>query len=203
MDNQTNNNNIPMNEVDEIRQQLAIFKQRLDQQEIINDRLLRRSMNARLNVFAKGSIIADIIGLLFMPVMFWGFSKIGVPWYFSGFILLMLMIETAYNIFCHRQLQRLFHDGNDLLTVRRGLLRFKRNERLQMLISVPLVLLWVLAFYWHLGLFTNGPTAVKNAGLVGSFTGVILAFTICFAVYAWEMHRINKSIKEIDELEQM
>ena len=36
METQTNNNNIPQNEVDEIRRQLALFKQRLDQQEIIN-----------------------------------------------------------------------------------------------------------------------------------------------------------------------
>lgn len=203
MENQTNNNTPPMNEVDELRQQLAIFKQRLDQQEIVSDRLLRRSMNARLNVFAKGSIIADIIGLVFMPVIFWGFNKIGMPWYFCGVFLLMLLVETGYNIFCHRQLQRLFTDSNDLLTVRRGLLRFKRNERLQMLIAVPLVLLWVLAFYWRMGLFTNGLTDVKTAGLVGSFAGVILGFTVCFAVFAWEMRRINKSIKEIDELEQM
>ena len=36
METQTNNNNIPQNEVDELREQLALFKQRLDQQEIIS-----------------------------------------------------------------------------------------------------------------------------------------------------------------------
>ncbi|MBQ8715250.1 MAG: restriction endonuclease subunit S [Prevotella sp.] len=50
---------------------------------------------------------------------------------------------------------------------------------------------------------TNELTDVKTAGLVGSITSVILCFTICFIVYVWEMRRINKSIKEIDELEQM
>ena len=38
METQTNNSNIPQNEVDELREQLALFKHRLDQQEIINDR---------------------------------------------------------------------------------------------------------------------------------------------------------------------
>ena len=50
---------------------------------------------------------------------------------------------------------------------------------------------------------TNELTDVKTAGLVGSITSVILCFTICFIVYVWEMRGINKSIKEIDELEQM
>ena len=51
METQTNNKNIPQNEVDELREQLALFKQRLDQQEIISDRLMRRSVNARISVF--------------------------------------------------------------------------------------------------------------------------------------------------------
>ena len=50
METQTNNSNIPQNEVDELREQLALFKHRLDQQEIISDRLMRRSMNARISI---------------------------------------------------------------------------------------------------------------------------------------------------------
>jgi len=62
MENQINNNPVPMDEVDELRQQLAQFKQRIDQQEIINDRLMRHSMNARISIFTRTSVILDAIG---------------------------------------------------------------------------------------------------------------------------------------------
>ena len=53
MESQINNNIHPVDEVDELRQQLAQFKLRLDQQEIINDRLMRHTMNARISIFTK------------------------------------------------------------------------------------------------------------------------------------------------------
>ena len=87
MDTQTNNNTHPVDEVDELRQQIAQFKQRLDQQEIINDRLMRHTMNARISIFTKTFIIADAIGLLIMPFTFWLFNKIGISWHVSTWCL--------------------------------------------------------------------------------------------------------------------
>ena len=197
---ETQTNNIPVNEVEELRQQLAMFKQRLDQQEIVNDRLLRHSMNARLNIFTKTSVVIDAIGLLFMPIILIALHAIGVPWYLGAFVLLMVIIELAYNIAAHRHLQHLFTDGNDLLTVRRGLLRFKKTERLWMLIAVPLLIVWLLAFYWQQGIFTGELTGSAAAGLVTSAIGAFFGLLFCFGFYAWEMHRVNLSIREIDEL---
>ncbi|MBQ9654714.1 MAG: hypothetical protein IJV38_01680 [Prevotella sp.] len=197
---ETQTNNIPVNEVDELRQQLALFKQRLNQQEIVNDRLLRLTMNARLSIFTKTSVIMDAIGLLCMPIILIGLHAIGVPWYIGAFILLMVIVELVYNIAAHRRLQRLFTEGNDLLTVRRGLLHFKRTERLWTLIAVPLVIVWLLAFYWQQGIFTGELTGSAAAGLVTSAIGAFFGLLFCFGFYAWEMHRVNLSIREIDEL---
>ena len=200
METQERNNNIPENEVNELREQLALFKKRLDQQEIINDRLMRRSMNARLSFLTKTSVITDIIGLLLLPILFVAFSKVGVPWYFGGIMLLMVIIELVYNIYCHRQLQRLFTDGNDLLTVRRGLLKFKKGERRQMLISLPLLALWALALCWQLGVFADNPTGRVAAIGIRAGIGFFIGSLIVFCGYFWEMRRVNHSIREIDEL---
>ena len=200
METQTNNTLNPMNEVDELRQQLSLFKQRLDQQEIVNDRLLRRSMNARLSIFTRTSVIIDVIGLLIMPIILIALHVIGVPWYLGAFLLLIVIVELAYNIVAHRRLQRLFTGGNDLLTVRRGLLRFKRTERLWTLIAVPLIILWLLALYWQMGIFSEELTGAAASGLVTSAIGVFFGLLFCFGFYAWEMHRVNLSIHEIDEL---
>ena len=200
METQTNNNNIPQNEVDELRQQLALFKQRLDQQEIISDRLMRRSMNARISIFTKTSVIADIAVLLMMPLVFWVFSKMGISWYLGLIVLLGVIIELAYNIICHRRIQQLFTEGNDLLTVRRGLLKFKKGERRLMLISLPLLALWALALCWQLGVFADNPTGRVAAIGIRAGIGFFIGSLIVFCGYFWEMRRVNHSIREIDEL---
>lgn len=200
METQTNNSNIPQNEVDELREQLALFKQRLDQQEIISDQLMRRSMNARISIFTKTGVIADLVGLLMMPLVFWVFSKMGVSWYLGLIVLLGVIIELAYNITCHRRIQRLFTEDNDLLTVRRGLLKFKKAERLQMLISLPLLALWAFALCWQLGVFADNPTASVAAIGIRAGIGFCIGTLIVFCGYFWEMRRVNRSIREIDEL---
>ncbi|MBQ8098262.1 MAG: hypothetical protein IJ244_01930 [Bacteroidaceae bacterium] len=200
METQTNHNTIPVNEMDDLREQIALFKQRLNQQEIINDRLMRHSMNARLGIFTKASVIIDVIGLFLTPIIFVALHRIGIPWYFGIVVPLMVIAELAYNISSHRLLQRLFAVGTDLVSVRRGLLRFKRTERLWMLISVPLILLWMLAFYWQMGLFSGELTGKSAAGIVMSAMGIFFGLLFCFIFFAWEMHRVNHSIREIDEL---
>jgi len=200
METQTNNSNIPQNEVDELREQLALFKQRLDQQEIISDRLMRRSMNARISVFTKWSVITDVIGLLCMPFVFWAFHMVGIPWYMGFIVVVGIVVEMTYGIIGHRKLQQLFTTNNDMLSIRRGLLKFKRNERLQMLIALPLLALWALALCWQLGVFADNPTErVAAIGIrvgIGFFIGLLIAF----GIYFWEMRRVNRSIREIDEL---
>jgi hypothetical protein len=201
METQTNNSNIPQNEVDELREQLALFKHRLDQQEIISDRLMRRSMNARISIFTKWSVISDIAGLLLMCLIVPLLHKIGVSWSLGIILIIGILIELAYNISCHRRLQRLFAEGNDLLTVRRGLLKFKKAERLQLLMSLPLIFLWLLAFYWQVGVFDGELRGgASAAGLVSSIVGIVLGLFICFGFFVWEMHRVNRSVREIDEL---
>ena len=200
METQTNNNTLPDNEVDNLRQQLAQFKQRLNQQEIINDRLMRHSMNARISIFTKSSVIFDAIGLLAMPFILLAFYKVGIPWYFGVIILLAVIVELIYNIICHRKLQRLFTSGNDLLTVRRGLLKFRRAERLQMLIAVPFILLIVFAFYRQSGIFDHELSSSGTKGVVSLAVGVFFGLLICFGVFFCEMHRVNQSVREIDDL---
>ena len=194
MESQTNNNIHPVDEVDELRQQIAQFKQRLDQQEIINDRLMRHTINARISIFTKTSVIIDAVGLLITPFAIWYLDKVGISWILGIFALIAVIVELIYNIICHRKIQRLFTDGNDLLTVRRGLLKFRRSERLQMLIAVPLIILWIIAIMWQLGVF------VHTQELIRMSLAIIIGLLICFGLFAWEMHRINNSIREIDDL---
>ena len=200
METQNNNNTLHENEVDNLRQQLAQFKQRLNQEEIISDRLMRHSMNARISIFTKSSVIFDAIGLLVMPFILLACYKAGISWYLGLVILLAVIVEFIYNIICHRKLQRLFTSGNDLLTVRRGLLKFKRAERMQMLIAVPFILLWVLVYYWKIGIFGNELTSASTKGLFASVVGIFFGLIICFGFYFCEMRRVNQSVREIDEL---
>ena len=115
----------------------------------------------------------------------------------GGFVVIAIIVELAYNIVAHCKLQQLLTADNDMLTVRRGLIKFKRNKRLLMLVSLPPIMLWVLALCWQLGVFSDDPTGGIGIKIA---TGASIGLLISFGIYFWEMHRVNRSIREIDEL---
>ena len=50
-----------------MRQQMTMLKNKLNQQEIVNDRLMRRSMKNEVNTIARRYYIIMAVGLLMVP----------------------------------------------------------------------------------------------------------------------------------------
>ena len=65
---------------------------------------------------------------------------------------------------------------------------------------MPFLFLWLLAFYWQVDVFDEELNGARAVGIVSSAVGVVLGLLIAFGIYLWEMHRVNRSIREIDEL---
>ena len=85
------NNLIP--ELADFRAELATFKQRLNDQQIINDRLLRRSMKARISPFIMTGVVGDATALLITPFMFVAFNRLGIHWTLgAGFVILFMAL---------------------------------------------------------------------------------------------------------------
>jgi len=193
---ETQNNNLTP-ELSELRNQLATFKQRLDNQQIVNDRLLRRSMKARISPFPLTSIITDGIALIISPLIFVAFNRMGVHWGFGAFIILMILIELCYNIYSYYHINKLFTQPNDIVTMRRGLLQFRRAERIWMSIAIPSILLWVLLVWWQAGALSH-----FQRGLVYGIIGLVIGLVACFSIYAWQMRRVRQVERELDELSE-
>ena len=63
------NQNFNLQELEELRSQVAEFKNRMEQQEIVSQQLLKRAMTAHVSWFKNFNVWADIICLCFMPVL--------------------------------------------------------------------------------------------------------------------------------------
>ena len=189
------NNLIP--ELADFRAELATFKQRLDDQQIVNDRLLRRSMKSRISPFITSSVVGDVAGLLISPLMFVAFNRLGIHWTLGAIIVLMIILELLFNIYNYHRISRLFTQPADLVTMRRGLLHFRRDERLWMITAIPIILLWTAFLWWRMDAFSQ-----FHIGLVLGTIGLVLGLASCFAVYLWEMRRVSQVERELDELSE-
>ena len=86
---------------EEMRQQLTILKEKLNQQEIINDRLLRQSMRRNVTDINRRYLIISILCLFMIPYGYWAFvylngMSIGF-WAASSVVMLIAFIYTFFN----------------------------------------------------------------------------------------------------------
>ena len=67
-------------------------------------------------------------------------------------------------------------------------------------ISLNVCVILVLAIYWQTGIFDHELSGAGTKGLISSAVGIVIGLIICFGFYFCEMHRVNQSVSEIDEL---
>ena len=192
MENQNNN----LQELEELRSQVAEFKNRMEKQEIVSQQLLKQAMTAHVSWFKGLNVWADVIGLCFMPLVALILREIGCSWGPFIMILITLIGELIFNIWNTRSISTKYLMSDDVLTSRQRLIRFKQRERWQMVIEVPLLVLWVFWVYF------DGPghtSQDQTEWAVRFIFAFVIGFGIGFYIYYREMRSLNKAIKEIDE----
>ena len=195
MENLNNN----LQELEELRSQVAEFKNRMEKQEIVSQQLLKQAMTAHVSWFKNLSVWTDVICLFFMPGVALFLQKIGCSW--SPFIVLLIILisELIFNIWNTRSISTKYLMSDDVLTSRQRLLKFKQRERWQMVIEVPMLVLWVFWVYF------DGPghtSQNQTEWAVRFIIAFVIGFGIGFYIYYREMRSLNKAIKEIDEFDK-
>ena len=194
MENQNNN----LQELDELRSQVAEFKNRMEKQEIVNQQLLKQAMTANVSWFKNFNVWADVVCLFFMPVLALFLQRIGCSW--GPFIMLLIILigELIFNIWNTRSISTKYLMSDDVLTSRQRLIKFKQRERWQTMIEVPLLVLWV--FWIHF----DGPGRTsqdQTEWVIRFIIAFVIGLGIGFYIYYREMRSLNKAIKEIDEFD--
>ena len=124
MENQNNN----LQELEELRCQVAEFKNRMEQQEIVSRRLLKEAMKGHVSWIKQMSFWGSVAELLILPI------ALG----------LMIAGEAAFNLWNVSTIRDKHLAVDDVLSVQQRLITFKRREKLYMFGILPFLLLWLV-----------------------------------------------------------
>ena len=185
-----------MQELESLRQQVKMFKERMDQQQIVNDRLLRNSMKSRVSWIKQTNGWISAFGLLIMPILaFLAHYGLGMQWAPVVVLCLALVLEAIFNFWQIHSISASMFATSDLLTVRRQMLTFKRREQLQMLIEVPLLILWGFWAFLTADSREDFQGVMSAGAVIGGCIGLVVAFVLFF----FEIRTLNKTVHELDE----
>lgn len=191
MENQNNN----LQELEGLRQQVAEFKNRMEQQKIVNQRLLKTAMNGHVSWIRTMNIWVGPIGLVLMPFFITYLRSAGCSWALLIFILLVMIGETVFNFWNVSTIHDKHLASHDVISVQQRLMAYKRREKLQAFIEYPVMILCVIWLYYEL----LGSIVSSNRLVLVITVGILIATFILFFILYCEMRSLNKAIKDIDE----
>ena len=199
MENQNNN----LQELEELRSQVAEFKNRVEQQEIVSRRLLKEAMKGHVSWIKQMSIGGSVGELAILPFLVYALrSIVGVSWLPIIVIGLVIVGEAVFNFWNVSSIRDKHLAVDDVLSVQQRLITFKRREKLYTYGILPFIFLWVVWLLFDVYYGTDIPFFPSSDRLL--FYSVVIAITLAVVSYVFyrEMRSLNKAIKDIDEFRE-
>ena len=196
MENQNNN----LQELKELRSQVAEFKKRVEQQEIVSRRLLKEAMKGHVSWIKQMSIWGSVGELAILPFLVYALRNIvGVSWLPIIAVGLMLVGEAVFNFWNVSTIRDKHLAVDDVLSAQQRLITFKRREKLYTFGILPFIFLCVVWLLFDVYYGTDIPFFPSSERNLVYFVVIVIVFALLFYVFSREMRSLNKAIKDIDE----
>ena len=196
MENQNNN----LQELEELRSQVAEFKNRMEQQEIVSRRLLKEAMKGHVSWIKQMSFWGSVVELVIIPLMVYALRYIaGFSWLPIIALGLVMAGEAAFNFWNVSTIRDKHLAVDDVLSAQQRLITFKRREKLYTFGILPFLLLFLVCIPFGVFHETDIPFPPTNR-LVVYCVLIVITSAIFSYVFSRKMRSLNKAIKDIDEL---
>jgi len=175
-----NNNDF---ELENMRQQMTTLKNKLDRQEIVNDRLIRHSMKTAAGNINRTYFWLIILGILMVPYSYWCFvvlSHFSITFWIATSILMLVCAGATY--YNKRNLSDANLMTNNLVVVRKRIARAKKFDADWLFFGIPAIIVWLAWFFYEIYKQNNELLSHPMfwGGCVGGTIGAIIGFSIHF-----------------------
>ena len=132
-------------ELEEMRRQFAIMKERFDRQEIVTDRLLRETQKRRINLYDWLTLYGPvIISVIMLPLMWMCCKNYGMPVWIAVTAYVMIAASALWQYRERVKYRKSFRFEGDVLQIA-GCVRDFRRRSFKMTIVAGLVSVLVIA----------------------------------------------------------
>lgn len=194
------NNN---NELEIMRSQMASFKKQLEQQEIINSRIMSESMKKKFS-WIKKMIIGEIILIpIFLYLAFAAKYSLDLSWWSTSTFIILLLCDVwcDYDINM-RAIKNSDYSRDNLVNTMEKLLRMKQRRTKQaaiMLITLIGLIIWLsIEISLHL-ISINAATRMWGV-FYGGVVGGVIGIAVSWWIYCKMQKTNDEMIKQIEEI---
>ena len=138
-------------ELEQMRQQMAILQNKLDNQAIVSDRFIRRSVSHSATTINRRYLVISIVALAMIPYGYWAFVKLNglsiALWIAMSVLVLAVVGFCIYN---GREMRRSDFTSGNLLDTKRKALAAKRRDNNWLWFGIPMATAWAVWVGWEM-----------------------------------------------------
>lgn len=195
-------NIIDNNGLEEMKAQMAILKNKIEGQTMLNERLMRRAMNDRMS-FVRRMVVWDVVMVIVCIVSMYAFMKL------CGLSLLFFVVSVVLFSWClvssayvNRIKESELLEG-DLLKTGEKLVRMKRQRVRLMIINLPLALAWAAWYGYEMVVFETAWGGEPRIIIVGLCVGLVVGLTIGLRIFRKMQQANDIVIQQIEEMRKV
>ena len=185
-------------ELDEMRQQMAILKDKLENQTIVNDRFIRRSIKRGVSTINRRYLVIGIIALAMIPYGYWAFVMLGglsvALWLASC---LMMLIVVGFMIYNSRDMRDNALMNGNLLDVKRKVTQAQKRDANWLWFGIPMALAWGAWAVYEMSQKMGDNEYIVPCCIVGVLVGALIGLKVHFKTQS----RFSEIIEQIEDLE--
>jgi hypothetical protein len=169
-------------EFEDMRRQMQTLKNKLNQQEIVNDHIVRRSMRNEVNNITRRYYIVMALAVLMIPYFYWVFVKLTgfsmAFWIGTSIFMLICAGATYYNLSKINDPELINHN---LVEARKQVASAKKFDSDWLMFGIPALILWFGWFVYEVYQLDHDlANGLFWGGCVGGVIGAICGFKIHF-----------------------
>ncbi len=139
------NNEINNSELETMRAQIALLKDKLDKETIVSEKLLRDTMRHKARTINNNAWISVVASIF---VIFWALTFLpseGFSWWFVAATILMMLVCDFFTWKYHKDVNAKTMSG-DLLTVAKVMKQLRDNYKKWLKYSIAMIAVWFVWF---------------------------------------------------------
>lgn len=194
-------------ELEEMRQQMTMFKNKLDKQQIINEQLVRSTMGGKMS-WIKKYVWFEIIAVPFLLLIFAALHHVmGLSWWLFAFLAIGLIADVIGDYIVNRIPKSKLLSG-DLVETGKMLATMKKKRTYWFIIGLVFCLIWVVWLTVEILLKANiGAGFYQNHAqimflIISLLVGGAIGFVVAWLIFRKMQHTNNEIIDQINQVTQ-
>jgi len=182
-------------ELEQMREQLSMLKDKLDKENIINDKLLRKIMKTKMSQINRGVLISEITSVFAIIFLTWICSHVfNMPIWFICVTDLFIIAGAIDTYFVYKDVIKKGTFDGELLQVRTKLARMKQMKASSFKYFYSLLLVWYVVFIFEM-LPVN-----DNGAIIGAVVGGVIGAAIGICSYRRQQRSVGEILQQIEEV---